>query len=96
MKQRQLTALAIRRNERASAWWGVPYDPYGRVDAYVHPYPLRFFDFAKEVKIGSVFWNVVGDDDGTFDLLLALYREVGGEYAQQLDDLRAAVATRPA
>jgi hypothetical protein len=96
MKQRQLTALGIRRSARAFAWWGVPYDPYGRVDAYAHPYPLRFFDFTNEVKIGAAFWDFVGDDEGTYDLLLALYREVGGEYAQQLDDLRAAVATRPA
>ncbi len=94
MKQRQLTALAIRRNERAFAWWGVPYDPYGRTEAYAHPYPLRFFDFANEVKIGATFWNFVGDDDSTYDVLLGLYREVGGEYTQRLDDLRSAVATR--
>ncbi len=94
MKQRQLTALGIRRNVRAFAWWGVPYDPYGRVDVYAHPYPLRFFDFANEVKIGAAFWNFVGDDDETYDLLIALYREVGGEYTEQLDDLRAVVAAR--
>src|SRR3990172_5154008 len=29
MKQRQLTALGIRRDEQVFAWWGVPYDPYG-------------------------------------------------------------------
>ena len=94
MKQRQLTALGIRQNARAFAWWGVPYDPYGRVDAYVHPYPLRFFDFANEVKIGAAFWNFVGDDAGTYDALIALYRDVGGEYAQELNELRAAVAAR--
>jgi Type II restriction endonuclease, TdeIII len=94
MKQRELTALGIRRNPRAFAWWGVPYDPYGRVGAYAHPYPLRFFDFSNEVKIGAAFWNFVGDDRGTYDLLLGLYREVGGEFDQQLDRLRAAVAAR--
>ena len=94
MKQRQLTALGIRRNGRVFAWWGAPYDPYGRVDAYVHPYALRFFDFANEVKIGAAFWNFVGDDVGTYDQLIGLYREVGGEYGQQIDDLRSAVAAR--
>jgi hypothetical protein len=68
--------------------------PLRATDAYAHPYPLRFFDFANEVKMGAAFWNFVGGDDGTYDLLLALYREVGGAYAEQLDDLRAAVATR--
>jgi hypothetical protein len=94
MKQRQLTALGIRRNACAFAWWGVPYDPYGRVEAYNHPHPLRFFDFSNEVKIGAEFWNFVGDDDGTYDLLLDLYRAVGGDYAHRLDDLRGAVAAR--
>lgn len=72
----------------------MPYDPYGRVEAYARPYPLRFFDFSNEVKIGAAFWNFVGDDPGTSNLLLGLYRGVGGEYGQRLDDLRAAVAAR--
>jgi hypothetical protein len=73
---------------------GVPYDPYGRVEAYAHPYPLRFFDFANEVKVGADFWNFVGDDNGTYDLLLTLYRQVGGDYTVRLDELRAALAAR--
>jgi hypothetical protein len=95
MKQRLLTALGIRRSETCFVWWGVPYDPYGRVEAYAHPYPLQFFDFTREVKIGAQFWNFVGNDDGTHDQLLALYRDVGAEYSERLDDLRAAVAGRP-
>jgi hypothetical protein len=94
MKQRQLTALGIRRVEAAYAWWGVPYDPYGRVDAYAHPYPLRFFDFVNEVKIGADFWNFVGDDARTYELLLALYRDVGAEHTTRLEELRAAIAAR--
>ncbi len=92
MKQRQLTAIGIRRDEKVFAWWGAPYDPYGRIEAYVHPHPLRLFDFAQEVKIGATFWNFVGDDSATYDLLLELYREVGVEYGQTLDELRAAIA----
>jgi hypothetical protein len=93
MKQRQLTALGIRRDDGVFAWWGVPYDPYGRIEAYAHPYPLRFFDFEHEVKMGAAFWNFVGDDPGTYDLLLELYREIGAEYTQALDDLRRAIAS---
>lgn len=92
MKQRQLMALAIRRDPNVFAWWAVPYDPYGRPDAYAHPYPLQFFDFENEVKLGPAFWNFVGDDDETHEALLGSYREVGGEYEQRLDDLRDAVA----
>jgi type II restriction endonuclease TdeIII len=91
MKQRQLTALGIRRDENAFAWWGAPYDPYGRVEAYAHPHPLRFFDFAHEVRMGAAFWNFVGDDPATYDVLLDLYRGVGRDYVQTLDELRGVI-----
>jgi hypothetical protein len=94
MKQRLLTALGMRRNPRVHVWWGVPYNPYGTAVAYSHPYPARFFDFSGEVKLGPDFWNFLGDDPGTYDLLVDLYRQVGAEYANQLDDLRQALAGR--
>jgi hypothetical protein len=92
MKQRQLTALALKRDADAFAWWGIPYDPYGRVEAYAHPYPRRFFDFANEVKMGSEFWNFVGDSPDTYESLVDLYRIVGLDYGPELDDLCAAIA----
>ncbi len=94
MKQRLLTALGIRRSARVFVWWGVPYNPYGTASAYAHPYPLRYFDFKDDVKLGLEFWNFVGDDAGTFELLLDLYRQVGLEYTLKLDELRAALAGR--
>jgi hypothetical protein len=47
------------------------------------------------VKLGADFWNFVGDDPQTYDLLLTLYRQVGGEYTEQLNELRRALAGRP-
>ncbi len=94
MKQRLMTVLGIRRDPNVFVAWGVPYNPYGTPEAYAHPYPARYFDFDREVKLGDAFWNFVGDDDGTFDLLLGLYRTVGEEYTAQLDELRAALAAR--
>jgi len=94
MKQRLLTALAIRRDANVHVWWGVPYNPYGTEDAYSHPYPQRYFDFTHEVMLGPAFWNFIGADAGTYERLLDLYRGVGGEYGEQLDALRAALAGR--
>lgn len=95
MKHRLLTALGIRRSSHVFAWWGVPYNPYGIAVAYAHPYPASFFDFGQEVKLGADFWNFVGGDSGTYDHLVNLYRQVGSEYTQKLDDLREALAGRP-
>ncbi len=94
MKQRLLTVLGVRRNPNVHVWWGVPYNPYASLAAYDHPYPKPFFDFANEVRFGAEFWNFIGADDGTYNVLLDLYREVGVEYAEQLDALREALAGR--
>jgi len=86
MKQRLLTALAIRRQESTQTWWGVPYNPYGRGD-YRWIYPVAFFDFEREVMLGQSFWDFVGRA-GTYEELLDVYREVGGEFAERLRQLR--------
>ena len=44
--------------------------------------------------MGADFWNFLGNDGGTYDALLALYRDVGAEYVALLDELRAAIAAR--
>jgi hypothetical protein len=89
MKTRLLTALAIRRQESTHTWWGVPYNPYGRGE-YRWIYPLAFFDFEHEVMLGLPFWDFVGGT-GTYEELLGLYREVGDEFAERIQELRQAV-----
>jgi type II restriction endonuclease TdeIII len=86
MKERLMTALAIRRESSTRTWWGVPYNPYGRGD-YRHAYPLAYFDFEREVLLGEPFWEFVGGP-GTYDELLDEYRAVGDEYAERLRELR--------
>lgn len=86
MKQRLLTALAIRRDESTHTWWGVPYNPYGRGE-YRHTYPLAFFDFDGEVMIGEPFWDFVGGT-GAYEELLEVYRRVGEDFADRLRELR--------
>jgi hypothetical protein len=86
MKQRLLSALAIRRAESTHTWWGVPYNPYGRGE-YRHAYPLAFFDFEREVMIGAPFWDFLGGPH-TYDELLEVYRHVGEDFAERLHELR--------
>jgi hypothetical protein len=86
MKQRLMTALAIRQSGSAFAWWGIPYNPYG-VGPYLHAFALPFFDFEHEVMIGEQFWDFVGGE-GAYEELLEVYREVGEEFADRLRELR--------
>lgn len=86
MKDRLLTAFAIRRHEESHSWWGVPYNPYG-ASAYMHSYALPFFDFASEVKMGREFWDFMGGE-GTYDELLVIYADVGKEFAAEIEALR--------
>ncbi len=86
MKERLMTALAIRHSESAFTWWGIPYNPYG-LGPYLHAFALPFFDFEHEVMIGEQFWNFVGGE-GAYEELLEVYREVGEEFADRLRELR--------
>jgi hypothetical protein len=86
MKERLLTAFAIRNDHEAHWWWGVPYSPYGSTP-YRHSYALPFFDFANEVKMGRPFWDFIGGG-GTYDQLLASYSHVGAEFTAEIEALR--------
>ena len=48
----------------------------------------------QQLERGAAAWNCVGGE-GTFDPVLGLYRDVGMEYTNRLDDLRQALAGRP-
>jgi Type II restriction endonuclease, TdeIII len=48
---------------------------------------LPFFDFANEVRMGLEFWDFIGGD-GTYDELLAIYAQVGEDFAREIDALR--------
>lgn len=85
MKERLLTAFAIRRHEDSYWWWGIPYSPYGSAP-YRHNYALPFFDFENEVKMGRQFWDFLGGD-GTFERLLVIYEQVGAEFAPEIEAL---------
>ena len=86
MKERLLTAFAIRRHENSSWWWGVPYSPYGSAP-YRHNYALSFFDFDQEVKMGRQFWDFLGGD-GAYEQLLSIFEQVGGEFVAEIEALR--------
>jgi hypothetical protein len=86
MKQRLMTALAIRHSESAFAWWGIPYNPYGR-GPYLHSFALPFFDFEREVMLGEQFWDFVGGT-GTYEELLGANRQVGEVFTDRLRELR--------
>jgi len=86
MKQRLLTAFAIRRGEDAWAWWGLPYNPYG-LGSYRHAFALPFFDFVSDVKLGSAFWDFVGGP-GTYGDLLSIYQAAGEHFSDRLRELR--------
>jgi hypothetical protein len=86
MKQRLMTALAIRGAPTAHALWGIPYNPYGH-GVFAHPFARPFFDFNSDAMVGEGFWDFVGDT-GTYEGLLEIYRGVGEEFTEHLRELR--------
>jgi hypothetical protein len=60
------------------------YNPYGeRRDSYTHSFTLQYTDFDNLVLLGEEFWRLVGGP-GTYEEVLAIYREVGKEKGPQM------------
>lgn len=86
--ERLLQVHAIRKAgpPKVSTYFAMAYNPYGdRRQDYKHSFTLNYLDFKNQVIIGKEFWELVGGP-GTYDEVLAIYREVGKEKGPDMID----------
>lgn len=81
LERRQAAPDAGYEREQIRAHFGNEVQAATRIDL------LPFFDFTNEVMLGAEFWDFVGGD-GAHDELLAIYEDVGEEFASEIDALR--------
>jgi len=77
--ERLLRVHAIKGQGRpqVNAYFAMAYNPYGgRLEDYRHSFALRYLDMRHQVLLGADFWTLIGGE-GTYEELLAIYREVG-------------------
>lgn len=76
----------VTGNSNAEAYFALPFNPAGEGNIYRaagHTIPYKIFDMDNDpcVLIGREFWNKIGDNNDTYDELLALFAEIGEHYS---------------
>ncbi|PIO03020.1 TdeIII family type II restriction endonuclease [Candidatus Micrarchaeota archaeon CG09_land_8_20_14_0_10_55_25] len=85
---RLLQIHAIRKAfaPRVRTYFAMAYNPYGEArSAYKHSFTTKYLDFKNQVLIGKEFWDLLGGK-GTYEELLAIYREVGRQKGPDMLD----------
>ena len=69
------------------AYFGLPYNPYGKREDYGWSFPMRWFDMRSDpcVLIGEELWNEIGGP-GAFAEFVDIVTEVGSEYHRRIYD----------
>ena len=67
------------------AYYALPYNPYGRKEAYAWSFPARWFNMREDpvVLIGDEFWEKIGGL-GTYRAFIDAVNEIGEEYKARI------------
>ena len=67
-------------------FFAMAYNPYGEEKStYKHSLAKQYLDISRQVLLGREFWDLVGGP-GTYEEVLAIYREVGREKGPDMID----------
>jgi len=67
------------------AYYALPYNPYGKRNAYTWAFPARWFNMKNDevVLIGDEFWEKIGGA-GTYKAFISAVNEIGKEYKDRI------------
>lgn len=82
----QIHAIKKAGPPELRTYYAMAYNPYGEPkSSYRHSFTLRYMDVDNQVLIGKEFWELVGGV-GTYEVVLAIYEEVGREKGPDMLD----------
>jgi hypothetical protein len=84
-KEKLLKLYCMEPSQITGAYFALPYNPYGKREAYAWSYPGRWFDMKRDevVLIGDEFWDKIGGL-GTYQAFIAAVNEIGVEYKERI------------
>lgn len=85
-KEKMFKLLAMNEQPIKSAYYALPYNPYGkRREDYAWTFPARWFDMKHDpsVLIGEEYWNMIGGE-GTFDFFIKEINKLGVTYRERI------------
>ncbi len=80
-KEKMLKLYSMEPRQVDSAYYALPYNPYGKRENYSWSFPARWFDMKTDevVLIGDEFWEKIGGS-GTYKAFIDAINEIGPEY----------------
>jgi len=84
-KEKLLKLYAMEPCPVDGAYYALPYNPYGKREAYNWGFPARWFDMKEDevVLIGDEFWEKIGGV-GTYQAFIDAVNEIGPEYKTRI------------
>ena len=84
-KEKLLKLYAMDPPQVSAAYYALPYNPYGRRDAYNWSFPARWFNMREDsvVLIGDEFWEAIGGE-GTYKSFITAINEIGPDYRERI------------
>ncbi len=84
-KEKLLKLHSMEPLQVDEAYFALPYNPYGKREAYAWGFPMRWFDMIRDevVLIGDEFWEKIGGA-GTYQAFIAAVNEIGPRYKERI------------
>lgn len=85
-KEKMLKLHAMEPKRVESAYYALPYNPYGdKKENYVWAFPRRWFDMQNDacVLIGPEFWELIGDEN-SYREIIETAKRLGEEYKKRI------------
>lgn len=84
-KEKILKLLSMREKPVQSAYYALPYNPYGKRELYEWSFPNRWFDMRHDpcVLIGEELWDMIGGK-GTYQMFIRELNKIGVAYKERI------------
>jgi len=84
-KEKMFKLLAMDDSQVTGAFYALPYNPYGKREAYKWGFPMRWFNMQNDrsVLIGNEFWDFIGGS-GTYENFIKEVNLLGKEYRERI------------
>lgn len=75
---------SVKKDAKVNTCIGIPYNPYNP-DPYLR-WNATILDSKNDILVQEDLWNLIGNDPNTYNNLLQIFKEVGDELKQEIQD----------
>lgn len=75
---------SVKKDAKVNTYIGIPYNPYNP-EPYLR-WNATILDSKNDILVQEDLWNLIGNDPNTYNDLLEIFKEVGDELKQEIQD----------